>query len=488
MTEQPDGTNAPHDCGRARIVCTIGPASSSLAVLVKLIRAGMDVARMNFSHGTADEHLFVLRNIREAAAQSGKPIAVMQDLQGPKIRTGPLSQGTVELVPGARITITTDAAPGDAQRVSTDYPGLATDVHPGEPLLVDDGRIRLRVIKTEGHDVVCEVLVGGALSPHKGINLPGVPVNIPSLTPKDLQDLSWGIAGGVDYIALSFVRTASDIRDLRKEIGNLAGDRGAIPVIAKIEKPQAIQNLDAIIAEADGVMIARGDLGVELPPEDVPLLQKRIARKCNAAGKPVIVATQMLESMIQSPIPTRAEASDVANAVMDGGDAVMLSGETSVGKYPVEAVEMMERIIRKIETEHATHPHPLDRPHGTVESRHDALGRAACLLAEQMKAAAIVTVTNSGQTARALARYRPDRPIIAITDSERTLRQLSIVWGIRGMKIDNLGVDSDRALQTVQERLVSSGLVKRGDYMVLLAGQPFFARGSTNMIKVEKVA
>ncbi len=486
MTVQTETTPSPRSEGRTRIVCTLGPATAGLDVLQRLIRAGMDVARMNFSHGTYDEHRAVLRNVRQAAAAAGRPIAVLQDLQGPKIRTGPLAQGSAELKPGARITLTTDAVPGDALRVSTDFPGLPAEVRPGEPILVDDGRIRLRVTAVEGRDVQCEVVIGGTLMPHKGINLPGVPVNIPSLTAKDLKDLAWGVENGVDYVALSFVRSADDIRELREQIRKLTGDRGALPVIAKIEKPQAIRNLDAIIGEADGVMIARGDLGVELPPEDVPLLQKRIARKCNAAGKPVIVATQMLESMIQNPVPTRAEASDVANAVMDGGDAVMLSGETSVGKYPVEAVEIMERIICKIES--AEHRRPPDRPSGAVEDRHDALGRAACVLAEQMKAAAIVTVTNSGQTARVLARYRPDRPIIAITDSDRTLRRLSIVWGIRGILIDNLGVDSDKALQIVQERLVSAGIAKSGEYVVVLAGVPFFARGSTNVIKVERIS
>ena len=447
----------------------------------------MDVARMNFSHGTQDEHLAALHNLREAASRTGTTVALLQDLQGPKIRIGALRVPSVELKQGSLFTITTDSVPGDGNSVSTDFPGLPGDVRSGELILLDDGKIRLRVTGVEGHNVHCEVVVGGILTSHKGINLPGVPVSTPSVTPKDLQDLAWGVANSVDYIALSFVRSADDLRRLRLEIKKLTGDAGAIPVLAKIEKPQAVKNLDAIIAEADGIMIARGDLGVELPPEDVPVLQKRIARKCNAAGKPVIVATQMLESMIQSPVPTRAEASDVANAVVDGGDALMLSGETSVGRYPVEAVQMMERIILKVESEHTARTRLPDRAHGIVENRHDALGRAACVLAEQMKASAIVTVTNSGQTARVLSRYRPECPVVAITDSERTLRQLSIVWGIRGMLVDNLGGDSDRALQAVQERLVSSGVVRHGEYVVLLAGQPFFARGSTNMIKVERI-
>jgi len=354
-------------------------------------------------------------------------------------------------------------------------------------VLIDDGKIRLRVVDVRGHDVVCEVLVGGTLTAHKGINLPGVPVSIPSLTPKDRDDLHWGIQNGVDLVALSFVREAGDIRDLRRAIRTVNLGNPEPAIIAKIEKPQAVANLDAIMSEADGIMIARGDLGVELPAEEVPLLQKRITRKCNAAGKPVIIATQMLESMIQSPVPTRAEASDVANAVVDGGDAVMLSGETSVGKYPVEAVGIMERIILRAEDEYAGRRAHMDHGQSSVKDRHDALGRAACLLAEQMRAAAIVTITNSGQTARVLARYRPDIRIIAVTDSEQTLRQLNIVWGIRGLIVGNLGLDSDKALQAVQELLLARGVVNRGEYIVLLAGQPVFARGSTNFIKVERI-
>jgi pyruvate kinase len=312
-------------------------------------------------------------------------------------------------------------------------------------------------------------------------------VSAPSFTEKDLRDLEFGLSNEIDYVALSFVRSADDIRHLRAAIASRVNPGTRIPVIAKIEKPQAIANIDEIITEADGIMVARGDLGVELPPEDVPLLQKMIISRCNSAGKPVIIATQMLESMINSPTPTRAEASDVANAVLDGGDAVMLSGETSIGRYPLEAVRIMDRIIRKVESERMErNRHPVE-PGASVADRHDALGRAACLLAEQMHAAAIVTVTNSGQTARVLARYRPDPQIIAVTDSPKTLRKLNIVWGVRGMTIENMENDSDRALAQVQERLVGSGLVKRGDYIVLLAGQPFFARGSTNFIKVEQV-
>jgi pyruvate kinase len=472
--------------GKTKIVCTLGPATSKVETLVELIRAGMDVARLNFSHGTHDEHREVLRNLRTAAGRARERVAILQDLQGPKIRIGTFAGDGVDLAPGRRFTITTEAVAGDGNRVSTSYEALPTDVRPGDAILLDDGRIRLRAMEIRGSDVMCEVLVGGRLTANKGINLPGVAVSAPSLTRKDLEDLRFGLGEGVDYVALSFVRTAGDVQALRSAIADAGG--GAA-VIAKIEKPQAIENIDAIIAAADGVMVARGDLGVELPPEDVPLLQKRIIRKCNRAGKPVIVATQMLESMIASPTPTRAEASDVANAVVDGGDAVMLSGETSVGRYPLEAVRIMDRIIRKTESEQAGAWTLPDRPIGDVEGTLDALGRAACVLAEQMKAAAIICVTNSGETARVLSRYRPRPRIVAVTDREATLRRLSLHWGVQGLVIDPdaLSADSDRAVEHVRRRLIESGLVSRGEHVVLLGGQPLLERGATNFIKVEKI-
>ncbi|HTO93930.1 MAG TPA: pyruvate kinase [Bacteroidota bacterium] len=473
--------------GKTKIVCTLGPASSSSGMLADMMASGMDVARLNFSHGTHEEHGAVLKRLREAARTSGSAVSVLQDLQGPKIRIGELSVPSIDLRKGETLVITTEQITGGPGRVSTTYGDLAADVRPGADILLDDGKLRLAVRRVAGHEVECEVVVGGKLSAHKGINLPGVAVSAPSLTEKDIADLEFGLAEGVDYVALSFVRTGDDVRELRAAIDSRrpAGERPII--IAKIEKPQAIANIDEIITAADGVMVARGDLGVELPTEDVPMLQKLIITRCNSAGKPVIVATQMLESMIESPRPTRAEASDVANAVLDGGDAVMLSGETSVGKYPLEAVRIMDRIIRKVESEKPVRRRLAAEAKPGVADRHDALGRAACLLAEQMRAAAIVTVTNSGQTARVIARYRPDPPIVAITDSARTLRSLALVWGVRGMVVENLGDDSDRSLARVQERLLAAGVVRRGEYVVLLAGQPFFARGGTNFIKVEKI-
>ncbi len=473
--------------GKTKIICTLGPASSSVGTLVDLIASGTGIVRLNFSHGTEEQKGQVLKNVHQAVERAGVGVSVLQDLQGPKIRIGELSVPSIELRQGEKLVITTEPLVGGPGRVSTTYEALSRDVRPGADILLDDGKLRLKVLEVRGKDVTCEVLVGGSLSAHKGINLPGVAVSAPSFTEKDIHDLEFGLANDVDYVALSFVRSADDVRNLRAAIAarRPAGQRPLI--IAKIEKPEAIANIDEIISAADGVMVARGDLGVELPAEDVPLLQKMIVARCNRAGKPVIIATQMLESMINSPTPTRAEVSDVANAVLDGGDAVMLSGETSVGKYPVDTVRIMARIIRKVESEKQGKRHLIMESRTTIENRHDALGRSACVLADQMRAAAIVTVTNSGQTARVIARYRPDPPIIAVTDSARTLRALGVVWGVQGLVIENLGDNSDSVLARVQERLVASGLVKRGEYIVLLAGQPFFARGSTNFIKVEKI-
>ncbi|MDH4069515.1 MAG: pyruvate kinase, partial [Ignavibacteria bacterium] len=369
----------------------------------------------------------------------------------------------------------------------TTYERLADDVKEGDHVLLDDGRILLKVTAVHSPDVRCEIINGGVLTSNKGMNLPGVTVSVPSLTSKDLEDLAFGIEEKVDYVALSFVRTANDIKELRNAIIERIPSGRYLPVIAKIEKPEAVVNCDEIIAEADGVMIARGDLGVELSPEEVPVVQKKIIRKCNDAGKPVVIATQMLESMIHSPSPTRAEASDVANAVLDGGDAVMLSGETSVGKYPLEAVKMMNRIIRRVEAEPAPAHRMLDRRTGEVENRRDALGRAACVLAEQMGAAAIVTITHSGNNARIVSRYRPLIPIIAVTDRAKVVRRLKLIWGVRSILVDMSDENSDMAVGKVRDRMIQLGLLKEGDYVVVLAGQPLFAKGSTSFVRVEKV-
>ncbi|MBI5474948.1 MAG: pyruvate kinase [Ignavibacteriae bacterium] len=472
---------------KTKIVATLGPSSDSVERLIQLIRSGVDVVRLNFSHGTHDDHLKTLRNVHEARERTGTFISVLQDLQGPKIRIGEFNEPHVELRQGGSFTITSEAITGDQQRVSTTYANLPHDVHVGDAILLDDGKVRLRVSEVKGSEVRCEVIVGGTLSAHKGINLPNVAVSTPSLTEKDIHDLDFGIKHDIDYVALSFVRTAEDIRTLRNEIIARIEPSRFLPIVAKVEKPQAIANIDAIIAEADAIMIARGDLGVELPTEDVPMLQKKIIKKCSEAGKPVIIATQMLESMINTPTPTRAEANDVANGVVDGADAVMLSGETSVGKFPLEAVQIMDRIIRRVEMENIEMSRVLDHPASGVSSRHDALGRAACVLAEQMNAAAIVCVTHSGETARVVSRYRPPTRILAITDRAKILRRLNLIWGVRGLVIENLVQDSDKAVKQIRERLLELELVQEGEYIVLLGGQPFFARGSTNFIEVEKV-
>jgi pyruvate kinase len=473
---------------RARILATIGPASNSREILAQLAGTGLDVARLNLSHGTHDDHRLSISHVRAAAKDVGRPLAILMDLQGPKIRIGTFATPGVELVAGATFTVTTADVPGSAERVSTAYAGLPGDVKGGDPLLLDDGKIRLEVQRVTGTDVVCRVVVGGPLSARKGINLPGSSVNVPSLTEKDVDDLAFGIKEGVDALALSFVRSAEDIRALRAAMRRLVSEERRLPVVAKIEKPQAIADIDAIIEEADGIMVARGDLGVELPPEEVPAHQKMIIRKCLTAGRPVIVATQMLESMIGNPVPTRAETSDVANAVMDGADAVMLSGETSVGKYPVEAVAMMNRIILQVESRGLAAGKLWEMMLAKADRPQDALGRAACVIAEQTRAAAIIAVTHTGSTARIVARYRPETPVIAVTDMEETLRRLSFVWGVRGIVVGLGDRTVDLIVQAVREKLRAEGLMRAGAPVVILGGVPLFSGGSTNSIRVEQLA
>jgi pyruvate kinase len=448
----------------------------------------MDVARLNFSHGSHDEHTWIIARARDVASRAGVPLCLMQDLQGPKIRIGELETPTIDVPAGSTLRITTDRVSGQPGRVSTTFERLPEEVRPGDAILLDDGKIRLVVLRIDQRDVVSEVVAGGKLSPRKGINLPGVALSIPAFTVKDLEDLAFGLSQGVEYTALSFVRTAEDIRALRAAIRRITGGNDVHPVIAKIEKPQALRNIDSIIEEADAIMVARGDLGVEVPPEEVPLHQKSIIARCNHVGKPVIVATQMFESMITSPVPTRAEANDVANAVLDGADAVMLSGETSVGAYPVEAVAMMTRIINNVET-HAgkSRIHEEWLPEGE-KAHQEALGRAACVLAEQIHAAAIVAVTQSGATARIVSHYRPRTPIVAVTTSALTLRRLNLVWGVRGMIVEETNQNSDQTLRVVERSLTEEGVLRSGDAYVLIAGQPLFAGGGTNFVKVERVA
>ncbi|MCX6136496.1 MAG: pyruvate kinase [Ignavibacteriales bacterium] len=472
--------------GRTKIICTLGPASSSVEILEQMIKAGMDVARLNFSHGTHEEHRAVIDNVREASRRMGRAVTLLQDLQGPKIRTGTLKTKSVVLKDGAQFAITIDEAPGDEHRVSTTYTHLPKDVTPGDKILMDDGLLQLRVLRTTDREVVTEVVHGGVLKEHKGINLPGVAVSAPSCTPKDIEDLEFGIANGVDYVALSFVRSADDVRALRAIIESRMPDGRELPIVAKIEKPEALDNIDQILDVADAVMVARGDLGVECSPQDVPMAQKMICRKANGAGVPVIIATQMLESMIVNPRPTRAEASDVANAVLDGADAVMLSGETSVGKYVLEVVDTMDAIVLRAEAETSDR---LDLPDEHCEDDSKvfrALGRSACVLAKRIGAAAIVTITHTGLAARNVAKYRPDCQIIAVTDRERTMRRLNLIWGVRSMLVSHLS-DTDTTFAMLQQELVEQGFVKKGDYIVISAGTPLLERGTTNTLKVERI-
>jgi pyruvate kinase len=472
---------------RTKVVCTIGPASQSLEVLKKMVRAGMDVVRLNFSHGTRADHAKTLENLRIAATITGEPITILQDLSGPKIRVGSLATPSVILKPKATIRITTESIEGTENRIPTTYKNLLKDVKPGDRILVDDGKIRLHVEKVEKSDVVCKIVVGGVLLPRKGINLPGVAVSAPSMTEKDKEDLIFGLENDIDYVALSFVRTANDIRYLREFIIGHVKKGKKVPIVAKIEKPEAVDNIDAILKETDCIMVARGDLGVELPTEQVPMLQKMMVRKCNELGKPVIIATQMLESMIESPTPTRAEASDVANAVFDGADAVMLSAETSIGKYPVEAVEVMDRIVRTAEEQIGDEQYDLWTNRAQHLQAYDALSHAACLLAKQIHAPTIVALTHSGSTATSVAKFRPKARIIAVTDREKIMRRLNLIWGIRGVIVEDLKKDTDVAFATIREKLLKDGFIRRGENIVTMAGIPLFEGHPTNTIKVDKV-
>ena len=466
---------------RAKIVSTLGPASSSERVIEQLIGAGVDVFRLNFSHGTRDEHAENVGRIRQIADNMQRSVAILQDLQGPKMRVGKLAEDPIELKEGNRLTVTTREVPGDAECVSTTYAGLPRDVKPADRILLDDGHIELIVREVYRSDVVCEVVVGGLLKSNKGINLPGVRVSAPSLTVKDREDLDLGIELGVDYIALSFVREPDDVREVQHIIERAEKE---IPVIAKLERAEAVDHLEDILDVADGVMVARGDLGVELSPEDVPVIQKRVISAANRAGVFVITATQMLESMTDHPRPTRAEASDVANAIFDGTDAVMLSGETAIGKYPVQTVQMMARIIEKAEASVELAP-PILNLDASL-SFPDAIGQAAAAVSTAVSPKAIVAFTQSGSTARLISKRRPRTPIIAFTPSERICRRLCLCWGVEPRQITLID-DTDRMVAEVEARLLSEGNVRFGDTLVILAGAPITARAETNLLKLHRV-
>jgi pyruvate kinase len=465
---------------RAKIVCTLGPATSSPERIRELVDAGMDVARLNMSHGTHADHQRAYRWVRAASDQSGHGVGIFADLQGPKIRLGRFADGPVELVDGQPFVITTRDVSGDDRVAGTTYDGLPGDVGPGDPILVDDGKVRLRVTRVDGQDVHTEVVVGGPVSNHKGINLPGVAVSVPALSEKDVEDLRFALGLTVDFIALSFVRSARDVDDVRKVMDEVGVH---LPVIAKIEKPQAIENLDEIIAAFDGFMVARGDLGVECPLEEVPFLQKAVIEKARRNAKPVIVATQMLESMISAPAPTRAEASDVANAVIDGADAVMLSGETSVGEYPVGTVETMARILTSAEDHSLEHMAAID---WNPRTRGGVIAKAAAEVAERVGARYLVAFTQSGDSARRLSRYRGQIPILAFTPEAVVRSQLSLTWGVETFK--TVAVEhTDQMVRQVDEALLKIGRVDEGDLVVIIAGSPPGIPGSTNALRIHRM-
>ena len=468
---------------RAKIICTIGPASRSHAMMRSMLLNGMDVARFNFSHGGPNVQSEHIANLRAVSEEVGRPVALLQDLQGPKIRTGPLQSGIAALVAGAEFTLTTRNVPGDEVAVSTTYLALPRDCRRGDQILLDDGNLALQVETVSDTDVNCTVTVPGDLKPNKGINLPGVQVSAPALSEKDRHDVEWGIANGLDYVALSFVRRPEDVIELKELI---AAQGSKMLVIAKLEKPEAIEQLDAIIAASDGVMVARGDLGVEMATEDVPLLQKQIIAAANAAGKIVITATQMLESMTNNPRPTRAEASDVANAVLDGTDALMLSGETASGQYPLECLLMMERIAEKVEADSLKHHREIRRDPGESIDFTTGVCAAAAHAAAAINARAIVCFTETGGSARRLAKFRPPVPILAFTPHMEVARSLQLVWGVRPYVVER-SFNTDEMIVQADQTLTKIGFVSRGDVVIVILGAPVALCGSTNLMKLHRI-
>ena len=466
---------------RAKIVCTLGPATSTYNMIEKLVHAGMDVARLNFSHGTHEDRARMVAAVRRASAHYEKPIGILADLQGPKIRTGKLVGGKpVRLRFGQRFTITTRNILGTEEGVSTTFRALPEAVHKGDRVLLNDGEVALRVISVHGQDVITQVENGGDIGEHKGINLPGVKLKIPSMTPKDRKDLVSAMAIGADYLAISFVRTAADVRAAKQAIARTGKDT---PVISKLEKPEAIDNLDEILAISDGVMVARGDLGVEMSPEKVPVVQKQIILKARNALIPVITATQMLDSMQKNPRPTRAEASDVANAIFDGSDALMLSGESAAGLYPLESVMMMDRIIREAEASVTQLPRPARS--GNLQI-NEVIAEAICHAAEELHLKVVAVFTEKGSSAGLVSKYRPRAPIVAFSPVQQTRRRLSLYWGVLPRSMGSVH-DIDKLAATAEKRLLEENLVKRGDIIGVVAGTPIGTTGSTNLMRLLRI-
>lgn len=469
---------------KTKIVATIGPASRNKEILSELIKAGANVFRLNFSHGSHEDHRKTIEMVRELNEEMGVNIALLQDLQGPKIRVGMVENDGVPITPGQQLIITTEDLLGTSQKVSTVYKGLINDVKPGDMILIDDGNIELKTVKVEGKEVYTEVVHGELLKSRKGINLPNSNVSAPSMTQKDIEDLEFAFQFDLEWVALSFVRKASDIIEIKERIKKAGVNT---KVIAKVEKPEAIDNLVEIINETDGVMVARGDLGVEVPSEIVPLLQKRMVKMCNRAGKPVIIATQMMESMIENPRPTRAETNDVANAVFDGADALMLSAESASGKFPVQAVRQMANTIVAIEKDSTTiYSKYQDELVGSTTRMNDLLVRSACRMSDQVGAKALVGMTKTGYTGYRLAMHRPKADIFLFTNQKYLLRQMNLVWGVTGFYYDKTeGIDD--TLLHIQNELVKEGYLKKGDYFINTASMPSHWKGHTNMMRISEV-
>ncbi|MBM7660565.1 pyruvate kinase [Bacillus mesophilus] len=469
---------------KTKIVCTIGPASETVEKLVQLIEAGMNVARLNFSHGDFEEHGARINNIREAAKQTGKTIGILLDTKGPEIRTHTFENGAAELVAGEKVTLSMEEVVGTASRFSISYPGLIDDVEEGSRILLDDGLIELKVIGKGNNEIYTEILNSGTIKNKKGVNVPNVKVNLPGMTEKDANDIRFGIEQGVDFIAASFVRRASDVLEIRELLEENKASH--IHIVPKIENQEGVDNIEEILEVSDGLMVARGDLGVEIPAEEVPLVQKELIRRCNALGKPVITATQMLDSMQRNPRPTRAEASDVANAIFDGSDAIMLSGETAAGLYPVEAVKTMNNIASRAEQalDYKDILQNRSRLSGTTIT--DAIGQSVAHTALNLNVSAIVTPTESGHTARMISKFRPKAPIIAVTSEESVSRKLALVWGVTA-QMGAKATTTDEMLDLSVQESINTGLVKYGETIVITAGVPVGESGTTNIMKVHVV-
>lgn len=470
---------------RTKIVCTIGPSTNNFESIVNLLLHGMNVARINCSHGTHEVHANSISYIRKAARENDYSIPVLMDLQGPKIRVGHMKDGGQKLEDGSIITITGEEVLGTSDLIPIDYKKLVDEAEIGNVILLDDGLLEFKVIGKNGNNLEAKVIVGGYLKSRKGVNLPNVKISIPALTEKDLVDLEFAVEQDADFVALSFVRSADEVYDLKKRLEALGSQA---KVVSKIEKPEAIDNIDEIIEASDAIMVARGDLGIEIANEEVPVIQKMIIQKCRKVGIPVITATQMLDSMINNPRPTRAESSDVANAVLDGTDAVMLSGETAAGKYPMEAVNVMDRICRKVEERSPQLYSSLEYTNPTQYDKQiiESISHSCIFLADNVGAKVISTITHSGSTARRVAKFRPRVPIFAFTESQKIRRQLNLVWGVRSVRLDEL-FETDKSVELMKNYLKDNGQVKSGDRVVIATGIPTSKRGHTNMMTVSTI-